>query len=728
MKYLITLLLAIVSSYPVFSQCEEPVIENWYSTDLTTFTIVFTAPENTESYWIQVSTNYEIDPLITEGEMVEEGTAVSGLNTIEVDISEVLPSSLPIETFASHYFYNVELKTICSSGVESLQEEFYMSRLSKFDDPQVTCEGHYFEPFSPLGGPLFQYDTEITIPPQDTIQGIQDISIHLDIGHAIGATLLIDLISPSGNSIVLYNSSSYPDNLNAGMSVTFSDEFPSISTAEEEIGLTGNYAPAQPLANLYDGPIEGEWIVRFVSLSNFSPGYLFGVCMEFNSTPCNQTISGKTYYDLNSNATQDSNEPGYNEAIIYNSSDDNIYTNGAGEYSTCIDTGTSTLSLSNIPEYFSTDDINVNISEGDELTGLDFPLSPIPGINDLTVQLFNIEPDRPGFDNTYIVQYDNVGTECIDPASIEVNFDESISILGIDDSNATFTDSTAMFNLGEICPTESGQFQIEVNIDDTVSIGSHLISSATISPVEGDETINNNTSEFDSEVVGSFDPNDKQVDVEQFGPQFLSEEKSLKYLVRFQNTGNYYAERVVITDTLSSNLDLNSLEILAHSHPMEMTREGNVVNFEFDEIFLPDSTTDEEGSHGFVRFQVTPNSSISNGTSIDNKAYIFFDFNEPIITNTVSSVFDISLGTNQPTISANVFPNPASNILIAEWPQYSNPSKLDIIDITGKLVKSVAISNASNREEIDVENLKPGMYFLRLDGIDNTKPARWVKH
>jgi hypothetical protein len=48
---------------------------------------------------------------------------------------------------------------------------------------------------------------------------------------------------------------------------------------------------------------------------------------------------------------------------------------------------------------------------------------------------------------------------------------------------------------------------------------------------------------------------------------------------------------------------------------------------------LPDSTTDEPGSNGFITFTVDQVPDLSNGTIINNQADIYFDFNAPIITN-----------------------------------------------------------------------------------------------
>ena len=49
---------------------------------------------------------------------------------------------------------------------------------------------------------------------------------------------------------------------------------------------------------------------------------------------------------------------------------------------------------------------------------------------------------------------------------------------------------------------------------------------------------------------------------------------------------------------------------------------------------LPDSTCCEEDSHGLVSYLIRPLPDLDPGTVIENTAYIYFDNNPPIITNT----------------------------------------------------------------------------------------------
>ncbi|MFH1320985.1 MAG: PKD domain-containing protein [Bacteroidota bacterium] len=145
--------------------------------------------------------------------------------------------------------------------------------------------------------------------------------------------------------------------------------------------------------------------------------------------------------------------------------------------------------------------------------------------------------------------------------------------------------------------------------------------------------------EIDCQVaVGSYDPNDKQVKPEGLTDQYryIDSTDVMEYLIRFQNTGTYYAIKVVIKDTLSDYLDITTIEAGTSSHPYTLDIfESNILQWTFDSIMLPDSNLNEPESHGFVKFKIHQVAGNTKGTVIENKAGIVFDFNEPVITNTV---------------------------------------------------------------------------------------------
>jgi hypothetical protein len=102
----------------------------------------------------------------------------------------------------------------------------------------------------------------------------------------------------------------------------------------------------------------------------------------------------------------------------------------------------------------------------------------------------------------------------------------------------------------------------------------------------------------------------------------------------------------VVRDVIDEGLDLSTFQLLhaTHSYEVEidqLTREVSVI---FDEINLPASLEDEPGSHGQFEYTIHTASDVQPLDRIENTAYIYFDFNPPIITNTTwNTIFDCAL-------------------------------------------------------------------------------------
>ena len=145
---------------------------------------------------------------------------------------------------------------------------------------------------------------------------------------------------------------------------------------------------------------------------------------------------------------------------------------------------------------------------------------------------------------------------------------------------------------------------------------------------------------YNPALLCSYDPNDKLVNPNRRDHKVLIGDP-LSYTIRFQNTGNDYAQTVSIVDTLDGSLDVSSFRVINTSHPEHLQvvfEEEDVIRFHFKNIFLPDSTTDLAGSHGYIAFSIESFSDVVSGTEIENTAHIYFDSNPAIVTNTTSSI------------------------------------------------------------------------------------------
>ncbi len=225
-------------------------------------------------------------------------------------------------------------------------------------------------------------------------------------------------------------------------------------------------------------------------------------------------------------------------------------------------------------------------------------------------------------------------------------------------------------------------------------------------------------------IVGSYDPNDKSASPVGVGPDnYVSPNQSLQYFIRFQNTGNDTAFTVVIRDTLDLNLNIFSVTSGVASHPYSFQIAGpRVLEWRFDNILLVDSTTNEPESHGFVSFTVNQNPNLPYGTQILNKAGIYFDYNDAIITNEVSRIlYDFNpllLGSQTMTVLQDnliVYPNPTSSVIFVKYPKLQNLTELKIINIIGKTVFSIDLQEGTESYNMPVEGFPKGLYIIEIN-------------
>lgn len=221
-------------------------------------------------------------------------------------------------------------------------------------------------------------------------------------------------------------------------------------------------------------------------------------------------------------------------------------------------------------------------------------------------------------------------------------------------------------------------------------------------------------------VTGSYDPNEKHVMPKGNGPngEIYLQDSLLTYTVLFQNTGTDTAFTVVIMDTLSSKLDPSTFQYIGASHNcIPELLPGNVLKFTFNNILLPDSTTNEPKSHGFVHFKIEADPTVQVGDVIENTAGIYFDYNEPIITNTtVNTYVDPPVGNGVRELSSVdvlIYPNPNNGTftIINGGQQRLN---MTLYTVDGKQVHSAQLVDGVNRFNLQNE-LSTGMYIYTLN-------------
>lgn len=224
--------------------------------------------------------------------------------------------------------------------------------------------------------------------------------------------------------------------------------------------------------------------------------------------------------------------------------------------------------------------------------------------------------------------------------------------------------------------------------------------------------------------TNSYDPNDKLVFPAGIGDQHQIEANTdLEYMIRFQNTGTAPAIKVVILDTLSESLDISTIQTGAASHDYTFERldEGKVFRFTFDQIMLPDSNANEPASHGFVKYRLQQKPNLPIGTRIENRAGIYFDFNDPIITNTAfvtigEDIFEVIVTKTEDAYSATslqVYPNPAAPEAIISIGQLPvQEGQVQLYNLSNQLLRQQ--NYQGSKTKMALHNLPRGFYLLKI--------------
>jgi Secretion system C-terminal sorting domain len=231
--------------------------------------------------------------------------------------------------------------------------------------------------------------------------------------------------------------------------------------------------------------------------------------------------------------------------------------------------------------------------------------------------------------------------------------------------------------------------------------------------------------------VGSYDPNDKTgYPLGYSAAHYIKANTDLEYVIRFQNTGTAPAHKVVIRDTLSKFLEASRLRMGAasHTYTWDITGEG-FLEITFDNINLPDSLSDEMGSHGYISFKIAQLPYLSDGTILNNQASIYFDFNAPIVTNKTEHQVKyhfLTVSLESPLTKsgkvAKVYPNPTHEEATFYFPDLTGcENQFILTDLQGKIVRNEAFCGENfyfKRNE-----LGNGVYFLKV--IDIEKSELW---
>jgi uncharacterized repeat protein (TIGR01451 family) len=434
-------------------------------------------------------------------------------------------------------------------------------------------------------------------------------------------------------------------------------------------------------------------------------------------------VSGNLVYDLDEDCLDNPADQGlrYWQVKIENSDYLSIKsTVSDGEFTLLVPEGNYTLSAQPINSHWElcTNSFQISVNPTQPETEQDFRVNAKDNCAELKLD-FSAPLLRRCFQNDYTVYVHNSGPAEATATKLTFKLDPFFNFISATIPYTQIDASTLEFDLGTLALGEEVTFKLRVEVSCDADLGMEhcLEGSLTADNICG----NTNPESVDyiecQENIGSYDPNDKRI-FNKNGKEVsqVDLDEYIYYHIRFQNTGNDTAFTVRILDTLAEELDINTFEMLSASHAYEYNiSKGPVLEVLFNDILLVDSFKNEPESHGYFKFKIKPKEGFGYGTMIPNEAAIYFDFNNPVITNeaVLTIMKPSSIRDQAEMIDFEVYPNPVRDelrIAISDM----DLSKVDEMEIVNQIGEVVLRSNFELNSNIKTSNLTSGIYLIVL--------------
>jgi len=524
--------------------------------------------------------------------------------------------------------------------------------------------------------------------------------------------------------------------MNAG-SGTFFGHLQLLDASFNFVGNTVSVNAGGP-PQTFQGLAPGTYHVSRELLGTTEPciNYLMNIVVPSAGNPCG-TVSGEVFLDHDQDCVQDAIDepipyrvlevlPGPHYAI---SDADGHYAQGlpfgnftidhqgdGGFYQLCPPAQQQPFTINGV-----TSDVVVDFADS-SLTPLDIHA------------VLHSTPIRPGFQAGYSAYVTNNSGQLSGPVDVSFTIPAPLTYVSAAPMPMSVVGNTVTWTgLPALGAYDQHYMHITVQVPpDPLLIGTFVTANLSVSQPIAESDLANNSIDLTREITGSYDPNDKRARTSSGWSDalyYIGTDEWIEYVIRFQNTGNDTAFTVVVTDTLSEDLDMATFQQGVASHAFSVSfKPDRVIEWRFEDIDLPDSTTNWIASNGFVAFRIRPHLLVTPGTVIENIANIYFDFNPPVITEPSVLTAEFSTGVQwqaQEQEAMRLLPNPVNDELRIS--ANSSIATLRIISADGRevLAQALRAANAS----ISVGHLRAGAYLLIAAFTDGTEAReRFIKH
>ncbi len=401
---------------------------------------------------------------------------------------------------------------------------------------------------------------------------------------------------------------------------------------------------------------------RFFHPVNDMPADAFFIRTDADGNSESNLARGKIFMDDNENCLFDAGELGVaHQNVRYTDNGTTRYARSDfyGNFSLSLHEGSFIVGVESPGAYFDPcwTETTQAVTQHDTLD-LFFPMKPKVHCALLETALASTGL-VPCEEVLFKVKYGNAGTASSEPALVEVQLDTVFQLLSADLPYAAMGGGIYQFEVGSLVPGETGEFGFWALLPCDSVFNQVYCAYARISPNDlclSDPDFDIEQPHWSEYCRASAAENFPRRKFPLEGTETkITRDSIVSYLIHFENRTGGVLNKIVIMDTISANLQIQTIEPGAASHPFTFEFvETGAIRFSLENAAMPDTSVSALEAQGFVSFKIRQTPGLTRASSIKNNAWVRLDQLPSIKTNTVSQAvtFPIHAGEFSDTICA----------------------------------------------------------------------------
>lgn len=444
-------------------------------------------------------------------------------------------------------------------------------------------------------------------------------------------------------------------------------------------------------------------------------------------------ISGRVFYDKNSNGRWDMGELLLRDRMVRAGNGLSVNTGVNGRYDLLLAAGRNyTLSLDSRTGWMDAAPQTVQVRDSIRFYEVNFALQPANNQwRDLSVRIVPAQGTRARLDTaeSYAVVVENRGI-LNTSGSLNLHFNSKVANTVVTPAPDVINNGRFTWNLANLEPGEERRILLHTRFpSNRFNTNEQVSFTASLSLDEGGDGAPNDNRDSLPQTLG-YGPaggvEKLQIPAAGVGDSLAyvgTGEQDIHYIIRFENTGTDTARSITIIDTVDISLQIAYIQETgaSHGYTREMLLDPNlpgkaVFVYTFENINLPPSTGNPEYTlaRGFFGFRIGLKPGNPSGTIIRNRAGVYFDYDAPLLTNTVACMLQEGMGTNNlKPGSFRLYPNPTNGAIQVGLPEGDQDWQIRFVDAGGRSLQ-VPTRVQGTILHVDASALQSGTYFLHL--------------